>query len=278
MRRMARAVALSATIMSFVPLLTSVAPAQTALAQVSQGDPRVADLVRAGELRFGLGLGVLTQAVKNPATGELRGAALELGRALAARIGVRLVIVEYPRPGAVLDGLRTNAWDVSFLGIDPDRIKQVDFSHPLFQSDMTYLVAPGSPIQSVADADQPGIRIAVPKGDQSDLYLSRTLIRAKLIRADSHAAAVDLLRTGGADAKASPRYVLMAELPAVPGARILDEGFADHPFAAIVPKGHAARLAYVNEFVEQAKASGLAKRIIDSLGLKGVVRVAPPKS
>ena len=179
---------------------------------------------------------------------------------------------------ASVDGLRTNAWDVSFLGIDPDRIKQVDFSHPLFQSDMTYLVAPGSPIQSVADADQTGIRIAVPKGDQSDLYLSRTLIRAKLIRTDSHAAAVDLLRTRGADAKASPRYVLMAELPAVPGARVLDEGFADHPFAAIAPKGHAARLAYVNEFVEQAKASGLAKRIIDSLGLKGVVRVAPPKS
>ena len=277
MRRMARAVALSATIMSLVTLLTSVAPAQTALAQASEGDPRVEDLLRAGELRFGLGLGVLTQAVKNPATGELRGAALELGRALAARIGVRLIIVEYPRPGAVLDGLRTNAWDISFLGVDPDRIKQVDFSHPLFQSDMTYLVAPGSPIQSVADADQPGIRIAVPKGDQSDLYLSRTLIRAKLIRTDSHGAAVDLLRTGGADAKASPRYVLMAELPAVPGARVLDEGFADHPFAAIVPKGHAARLAYVNEFVAQAKASGLAKRIIKSLGLKGIVRVSPPE-
>jgi len=278
MRRMTRAFALSATVLSLVTVLTSVAPAQTALAQPDQHDPRVADLVRAGELRFGLGLGVLTQAVKNPATGELRGAALELGRALAARIGVRLVIVEYPRPGAVLDGLRTNAWDISFLGIDPSRVEQVDFSHPLFQSDMTYLVAPGSPIQSVADADQPGIRIAVPRGDQSDLYLSRTLKRAKLIRTDSHAAAVDLLRTGGADAKASPRYVLMAELPAVPGSRVLDEGFADHPFAAIVPKGHAARLAYVNEFVEQAKVSGLAKRIIESLGLNGVVRVTPPRS
>jgi polar amino acid transport system substrate-binding protein len=74
---------------------------QTAFAQATQ-DPRVVDLVRAGELRVGLGLGVLMQAVKNPTTGELRGAALEMARALAARIGVRLVTVEYPRPGAVM--------------------------------------------------------------------------------------------------------------------------------------------------------------------------------
>lgn len=246
---------------------------QTALAQVSQ-DSRVADLVKAEELRVGIGLGVLMQAVKNPTTGELRGAALEMARALAERIGVRLVTVEYPRPGAVLDGLRTNAWDVTFLVIDPTRKDEIDFSHPFLQSDYTYLVAPGSLIRSVADADQAGVRIAVPRGDGSDLYLSRTLKRAELVRADSHAAALDLLRTGGADAKASPRFVLMTERPAVPGSQVLDNGFAEISFAAVVPKGQTARLAYINEFVEDAKASGLVKRIIETLGLQGV-RVAP---
>ena len=246
---------------------------QTAFAQATQ-DPRVVDLVRAGELRVGLGLGVLMQAVKNPTTGELRGAALEMARALAARIGVRLVVVEYPRPGAMIDGLRSNAWDVSFLVIDPARMEEVDFSHPFLQSDYTYLVAAGSPIRSVADADQAGIRIAVPRGEGSDLYLSRTLKRAALVRTDSHAAAVDLLRTGGADAKAASRFVLVTESPEVPGSRVLDDGFADISFAAIVPKGQAARLAYVNEFIEDAKASGLVKRIIESLGLQGA-KVAP---
>jgi polar amino acid transport system substrate-binding protein len=135
-------------------------------------------------------------------------------------------------------------------------------------------VAPGSSIRSVADADQTGVRIAVPRGDGSDLYLSRTLKRAELVRTDSHAAAVDLLRTGGADAKASPRFVLMTESTAVPGSRILDDGFADISYAAIVPKERAARLAYVNEFLENAKQSGLVKRIIESLGLRGV-KVAP---
>ena len=246
---------------------------QTAFAQATQ-DPRVVDLVRAGELRVGIGLGVLMQAVKNPTTGELRGAALEVARALAARIGVQLVTVEYPRPGAVLDGLRTHAWDVPFLVIDPTRMDEVDFSHAFLQSDYTYLVAPGSPIRSVTDADQAGIRIAVPRGDGSDLYLSRTLKRAELVRADSHAAAVDLLRTGGADAKASPRFVLLTERPVVPGSQVLDNGFADISFAAIVPKGQATQLAYVNEFVEDAKASGLVERIIESLGLQGV-KIAP---
>jgi polar amino acid transport system substrate-binding protein len=248
---------------------------QTAFAQATQ-DPRVADLVRAGELRVGLGLGVLMQAVKNPTTGELRGAALEMARALATRIGVKLVTVEYPRPGAVIEGLRTNAWDISFLVIDPGRREEVEFSHPFLRSDYTYLVAAGSPIRSVADADQAGIRIAVPRGEGSDLYLSRTLKRAALVRTETHAAAVDLLRTGGADAKAASRFVLVTESPKVPGSHVLDDGFADISFAAIVPKGQAARLAYVNEFVEEAKASGLVKRIIESLGLQGA-KVAPPE-
>jgi len=233
-------------------------------------DPRVADLVRTGELRAGLGLGVLMQAVKNPATGELRGAALELSRALAARIGVRLVVVEYPRPGAVLEGLRTNAWDVSFLVVDPARRDTADFSNTFLQSDLTYLVGPGSRIRSAADADQDGVRIAVPRGDGSDHYLTRTLKRAELVRTESHAAAVDLVRSGGADAKASPRFVLAIEATGGAGLRVLDDGFADILYAAVVPKGQAARLAYVNEFVEDAKASGLVKRIVESLGLQGV--------
>jgi polar amino acid transport system substrate-binding protein len=237
-------------------------------------DSRVVDIAQAGQLRVGIGLGVLMQAIKNPTTGELRGAALEFAKALAARMGVKLVLVEYPRPGAVMEGVRTNAWDVAFLVYDPEREKDVDFSHTFLQSDLTYLTSPGSPIRKATDADQAGVRIATPRGDGSDLYLTRTLKRAELIRTDGHAAAVDLLRTGGADAKASPRFVLATEASSVPGSRILDEGFSVISYAAIVPKGQAARLAYVNEFVEDAKASGLIVRIIESLGLQGV-RVMP---
>jgi len=199
---------------------------------------------------------------------------LDLARALASRIGVELQPVYYPRPGAVLEGVRTNAWDVTFLGADPARATEVDFSPPYMQSDFTYIVLAGSSIRNVADVDQPEVRVAVPRGDASDLRLTRTLKRAELVRTDSIAVAVNLVRTGGASAYAAPRYLLLAEAARLPGARVLEDGFAEIFNAAMVPKGHAGRLAYVSEFIEEAKASGLVKQTIESGGLRGV-QVAP---
>ena len=236
-------------------------------------DLRVADLVRAGKLRVGLGLGSPVLAVKDAATGATRGPAVDLGRALAARIGVEFVAVEYPRPGAIMDGIRTNAWDVTFLVADSERAAVTDFSAPYMQTDFTYLVMTGSPIRSVADVDRPGVRIAGPRGDASFLLLTRTLKRAELVGTDTLDAAVELVRTGHADGRAAPRPVLLAESARLPGSRVLDDGFASISYVAMVPKGQAGRLAYVSEFIEEAKASGLVKRTIERGGLRGVQAV-----
>jgi polar amino acid transport system substrate-binding protein len=200
---------------------------------------------------------------------------LELGRALAARIGIKFVAVEYPRPGAVVDGLRANGWDISVLIVDPVRAQQVDYSNPFLQSDLTYLVAAGSTLQRVADADQPGIRIGAARGDTSDLQLTRTLKRAELVRTDSIAAALELLRTGSVNAIALNRPSLIALSATLPGSRVVSDGFAEFYSAVAMPKGHDGRLAYINEFVENAKASGLVNRMIENLAMQGV-QVAPP--
>jgi len=246
---------------------------QTAYAQPSK-DPRVADLVRAGQLRVGIGLGSPSGAMKNRATGELRGLAVDLGRALATRIGVEFVAVEYPRPGAILEGVQTNSWDVAFLVVDTERAKEVDFAPPHTQSDFTYLVPADSSIHEVADADQSGIRIAVPRGDAVDLSLTRVLKKAELVRTDTISAAVELVGTGGAHARAGPRQALLAESAKLSGSRVLADGFAVISSAASVPKGHPERLAYISEFIEEAKASGLMKNMIEHAGLRGV-QVAP---
>ncbi len=246
---------------------------QTAYAQ-QEKDPRVADLVRTGKMRVGLGLGSPSGAMKNPATGEYYGAAVDLARALAARIGVDFVAVEYPRPGAIIEGAQTNAWDVAFVVIDPERAKQVDFAPPHTQSDFTYLVPAGSSIYKVADADQPGIRIAVPRGDGVDLRLTPLLKKAELVRTDTLPAALELVRTGGAHARAGPRAALLAESVRLPGSRVLADGFAVIFNAAMVPKGRAGWLAYVSEFIEEAKASGLVKKTLEDASVRGI-QVAP---
>jgi polar amino acid transport system substrate-binding protein len=262
-----------ASVAVFALALTS---SVTAFAQQSP-DPRIADLAKSGALRVGVGLGSLTTAMKDPATGEVKGPALELGRALAARIGIQFVAVEFPRPGAVVDGLRTNPWDVTALIVDPVRAQQVDFSNPFLQSDLTYLVAAGSTLQSVADADQSGIRIGAARNDASDLVLTPLLKRAELVRTDSIAAATELLRNGGVNAIALNRPSLIAISATVPGSRVLSDGFGDFYSGMAVPKGHDGWLAYINAFVEEAKTSGLINRMIEKLAMQGV-KVAPPGS
>lgn len=233
-------------------------------------DSRVADIVRAGKLRAGVGVVAPHWAIKDPTTGELRGVAVEVARVLARRLGVGLVMVEYPSPPSVLDGLKTGAWDVGFLAIDPSRATLVDFSPPYLEIDATYLVQASSPIRNIADADQPGVRIAVTRKSVEDIVLARMLKRAELRSVDTIPAGFELLRGGNADALALPRPAALQFAARLPGSRVLADRFFATSGAVAVPKGQAGHLAYISEFVEQAKSSGLVKRIIDDVGVRGV--------
>jgi polar amino acid transport system substrate-binding protein len=237
-------------------------------------DPRVADLVRTGKLRAGVGVVAPHWAVKDPATGELRGVAVDIARALANHLGVELVMVEYPSPPSVLDGLKTGAWDVGFLAIDPSRTALVDFSPPYLQIDATYLVQGSSPIRNVTDADQPGVRIAVTRKSVEEIVLGRILQRAELKSVDTIPAGFELLRTGNAEALAVPRPAALQFSARLPDSRVLADRFHTTSGAIAVPKGQAGRLAYISEFIEQAKGSGLVKSAIEHVGVRGV-EVAP---
>ena len=259
--------------LAFALCLAGIPAPQNAHAQTS--DPRVADLVRTGKLRAGVGVVAPHWAIKDPQTGALRGVAVDVARALAASIGVELVAVEYPSPPAVLNGLKDNAWDVGFLAIDPARAAVVDFSPPYLQVDATYLVPEGSSVRTVDDADQPGVRIAVTGKSVEEIVLRRSLKRAELRSVDTIAAGFDLLRAKDADVLAAPRPALIPLSSRLPGSTVLPGRFHAAFGAMAVPKGQAARLAFITEFVENAKTSGLVQRAIDSAGVRGV-QVAPP--
>jgi polar amino acid transport system substrate-binding protein len=236
-------------------------------------DPRITDFARAGKIRAGLAEAPII-ATKDLTSGELRGVAVDLSRELAARIGVELVQVRYPRPGAVMAGLKTNDWDIAFLGIDPKRAAEAEFSPPYLEVDWKYLVPANSPIRRPSDVDIAGIRIAVPRGDLVDIILSEKMQQAELVRADTVVGAFDLLQIGEADVCALPLPNLLQYSARLPGSRILDEPFGVNRVGMVVPKGQTAHLAYITEFIESAKASGFVQRAIERAGLRGV-RVAP---
>jgi polar amino acid transport system substrate-binding protein len=237
-------------------------------------DPRVADLVQAGRVRVGVGVVSAHWAIKDPMTGELKGVAIDLARAFAARLGIEFVPVEYPSPSRVPDGLKVGAWDVGFLGIDPSRATVVEFAPPHMQVDATYLVPADSSIRNIADADQPGVRIAVARKGVEEIVLSRMIKRAELRGVETISAGFDLLRAGNVDVLAAPRPALLQSSARLPGSRVLEDRFHATFGAMAVPKGQAGRLAYISEFIEEAKASGLVQQAIERAGLRGV-QVAP---
>lgn len=239
-------------------------------------DRRIADLVQAGKIRAAL---FLPQFTNDPITGELRGIgtgylATEISRVLAAHLEVEAQMIGYPTPSSVVEGLKANACDIAFLGIEPSRAAELDFSPAIFQFDFTFLVPAGSTILTVAGADRKGVRIAVALNHASTLALKRIVKEAELVNAELPDSAFELLRAGNADAFAFPRDVLFDYSTKFPGSRVLADAYGVNSVGIAIKKGQAGRLAYVNEFIEEAKASGLVQRAIETGRLHGF-RVAP---
>jgi len=239
-------------------------------------DPRVADLVDAGRIRVAV---FLPQYAKDPATGALRGigmgfVAMEMGRALASRLGVELILIERPTPLAAVAALKERACDLACLGIDPSRTAELDFSPPVVQFDYTLLLPARSAIQTFADADQPGTRIAVVLNHASTFALRRLAKHAELVGTELPDAAFELLRAGSVDAFAAPREQLLDYREQLPGSRVLDDGYGINRAGIAIAKEQPGRLAYLGEFVEQAKRTGLIAEIIVRGKLRGF-RVAP---
>jgi polar amino acid transport system substrate-binding protein len=234
-------------------------------------DPRVADLVRAGRIRVGL---FAPQYTRDPATGELGGVWVDIARALAARLGVRLALVEHATPRGMVDGLHAGLCDIGFLGFDAARAAEVEgFSPPFIQVDYTCLVPAHSTIRGTAEVDRRGVRIAVVLDHASTLALRRLCQLADLVSAGTPEEAFDLLRTGRVDAWASIRPALLDYSARLPGSRVLGDRYGANLPAMVVAKGQAARLDYLSEFIESVKASGTVQRAIEQAGSPGI-RVA----
>jgi len=207
---------------------------------------------------------------KDTTSGELRGVGIEIARALAERIGVALGCAEYPSPPQAVEALAAGACDVALLGIDPKRATAVDFSPPLLAADFSYLVPGDSAVRAVADADKPGMGIALVRHHAMDAALDGKLAHAGRVYADTPDDAFAMFRAGQADVLAGIRPGLLMYARLLPGTRVLPDRYGRNVIALALRKGAAGRLSYMTEFVQQARADGTVERAIVSAGLRGV--------
>jgi polar amino acid transport system substrate-binding protein len=233
-----------------------------------------ADLAPTGKLRAGINYGNVILATKNRATGESSGVAIDLMQDLARRLGVPAEIIAYDSVAVMGDAAPTNAWNIAFLGSDPQRERLMSFTAAYLEIDATYLVPGASPFQAADEVDREGVRVAAPARANYELFLSRNLKRAQLVSTQGAEAAFDLLATGQVDALGGLKQGLMDLLQKLPGSRILGGRFMGVQQSIAVPKGRDAGLAYLRRVVEEAKGSGLIARAIERTGAHGV-SVAP---
>lgn len=231
-------------------------------------------LAPTGTLRVGLVLGSPLGVIRDVASGEMKGVAFDLGQVLAQRLGVPFEPVLYPGVPAVLDSATSGAWDVTFMGVSPERAKAVEFTASHLDVELGYLIPGGSSLATLAEVDRVGIRVAVQERGALDLMLSGTLTQAVVVRGAGFAGAVALLQSGKADVLAGSKPSLFETVPQVPGARVLDGRLSLEPHALALPKGRDLGAAYARQFVEDAKAEGLVQAAIERAGVRGAV-VAP---
>jgi polar amino acid transport system substrate-binding protein len=236
----------------------------------SAAAPPTGELAPTGTLRVAVFTGNPVIGRRDPATGELSGTTAALTRALAAEARVPLALVEYTAIAKVVEDAKGGTWDLAVLALDPARRSVVDFAPPHIAVDLTYLVPAGSTLRSTAEADQPGVRIAVARGAATALLLERSLRRASLAPAENEPAALGLLERGEAQAYAQNRYMLLGLSQKLPGSRVLDDRFSVAELALALPKGRPAALEWVSAFIEREKRSGAVARAIQEAGLRGV--------
>ena len=229
-----------------------------------------AELAPNGKLRAAMNLNNVLLVTKDPASGELRGLSVDLMHELGRRLGVEVQFIGYPGPGEIADVARSNTWDVSMLVIEAARAENIAFSPAMTQIEATYMVRGDSPLKTVAQVDAPGIRIAASEKTGYELYLTRTLRHATLVRVKGNDAAFNAFTEQRLDAWANLKPTFLRYLDKLPGSRLLDGGFATVEHGIGTPLERRAAAEYLKQFAEEMNASGFVARSIERNRTAGI--------
>jgi polar amino acid transport system substrate-binding protein len=231
------------------------------------------ELAPTGKLRVGINYGNFLLVTRHSES-EYTGIAVDLGRELGQRLGVPVELVAYATAGKLADAVKAGAWDVAFLGNEPQRAGDIAFSPAYLEIEAGYLVPAGSPIKTMAEVDKKGVRIAVAVNSAYDLYLSRTLKHATLVRVPGIQGSYDAFVKDKLEVLAGLKPRLLDDVKTLPGSRILEGRFTVVQQSVGTPQGRSAAAKYLSEFAQDVKASGFVAQAIARHAVRGV-RVAP---
>jgi polar amino acid transport system substrate-binding protein len=239
-------------------------------------DKAVAELAPTGVLRAAINMGNFLLVTGKTASGDPQGVSPDMAAAIAERLGVPVKYVPYARPGEIADAAGTNVWDIGLIGAEPQRAAVMEFTAAYCEIEATYLVPADSSIHSIAEVDQPGRRVAVTARSAYGLWLENNFKKGELLQFDTAQAALAAFDGEKLDAYAGLRPGLIDVQQARPGSRILDGQFTAVQQAVGTAKSNTAGAAFLRDFVEEAKRSGLVARLIERHKVVGRLSVAPP--
>jgi polar amino acid transport system substrate-binding protein len=232
-------------------------------------------LAATGKLRAALYPGTPTSILKDEGANS-RGVGFEIGKALAATLGVPYEPIVLPNNAGVQAAIKAGDADVAFTNASAERAKVVDFGPPYLDIELGYLVSSSSPIKAIADVDAPGRRVGVAAGSTSESTLKREFRIAEVVPAPTNAAGLALLKEGKIDAFATNKATLFELGDELAGSKVLDGQWGLERHAIAIPKGRDQGLPFLRRFTEEIKANGLVAAVIARAGLRGA-RVAPPQ-
>jgi polar amino acid transport system substrate-binding protein len=210
------------------------------------------DLAPTGTLRAAINLGNSVLAQTGP-DGKPAGVTVDLAREVARRTGLPLELVPFDGAGKVFEAGKAGQWDLAFLAIEPVRAAEIEFTAPYVIIEGVYMVPKDSPLKAVGDVDRAGVRIGVNKGSAYDLFLTRTIKNATLVRGED---GVSTFVADKLEAAAGVKQPLAAYAKTDPNVRLIDGRFMEIRQAMGTPRDREAAARYLASFVEEMKASG----------------------
>jgi polar amino acid transport system substrate-binding protein len=230
----------------------------------------VAELAPTGVLRAGINLSNFLLVTGKSLNGDPEGVAPDMAREVALRLGVAVKYVPFKTPGELADMAGRGVWDIGLIGAEPQRAEAIAFTAAYCEIEATYLVPAASPINAIADIDAAGVRIAVTGRSAYGLWLDRNIRHASLVRAETLDGAYDIFLRECLDALAGLKPRLLIDQAKLPGSRILEGRFTSVQQAIGTAKSNSTGVAFLRDFVEEAKSSGLVASLIARHNVDGL--------